>query len=304
MGRRFTPEFALSLPIVSDAQISPDGASVAFVVGESSKPSAPPRPAFAASTIHLVPAAGGERRQLTAGRADIAPRWSPDGRSLAFLSDREKDGQRQVHLLPLDGGEARQAHAPRERRPGRALVQPARLVPGRLARRVHDGGAARSRRSALAPRPATTRSSSRRRPGFWRFWAADVATGETRPISPPGLQVWEFAISPDGRRVAAVASDEPYEWDWYRSRVVVFDVGAESLADVRDVHRSWRQVSKPAWSPDGYEVAFLTSNWSDRGVDAGQPMVVSAFGGEARPIGGEEAASDLAIALPARMAAC
>ena len=112
-------------------------------------------------------------------------------------------------------------------------------------------------------------------PRFWRLWTADPWTGAVAPISPPGLQVWEFAISPDGKRVAAIASDEPYEWDWYDARLVVFDVGATSKTDVHTIHQTKRQVAKPIWSPDGFEVAFLSSTWSDRGYDAGQPMVVS-----------------------------
>ena len=105
---RFTPEFALALPVVSDAQLSPDGDLVAFVAADQSRPGGPKRPAFAPSAVYAVPAGGGETRRLTYGRADSTPRWSPDGRTLAFLSDREKDGLRQVHLLPRDGGEARQ----------------------------------------------------------------------------------------------------------------------------------------------------------------------------------------------------
>jgi dipeptidyl aminopeptidase/acylaminoacyl peptidase len=125
----------------------------------------------------------------------------------------------------------------------------------------------------------------------------DPWTGAIGAISPPGLQIWEFAISPDGTQVAAIASDEPYEWDWYDARLVVFEVGARSLADVRTIHRSKRQVAKPVWSPDGFEVAFLTSTWSDRGYDAGQPMVVNAAGGEAREVGAKATASDLALAF-------
>src|SRR5256885_1928377 len=105
---RFTPEFALSLPLVSDAQISPDGETIAFVVADQSRPSGPNRPALVPSAIHLVPAGGDDPHRLTFGRADTTPRWSANGASLAFLSDRQKDGQRQVFVLPLDGGEARQ----------------------------------------------------------------------------------------------------------------------------------------------------------------------------------------------------
>ena len=59
------------------------------------------------SAIHLLDCASGNSRQLTAGRAkDSRPAWSPDGKSIAFVSDR--GGAAQLYLLPIDGGEARQ----------------------------------------------------------------------------------------------------------------------------------------------------------------------------------------------------
>ena len=54
--------------------------------------------------IWLVPAAGGDARQLTRGGSDTRPRWSPDGKKLAFISER--DGTPQVYYVPLEGGEA------------------------------------------------------------------------------------------------------------------------------------------------------------------------------------------------------
>ncbi len=129
-------------------------------------------------------------------------------------------------------------------------------------------------------------------PCFQRLWSVSISTGEVLPISPPNLQIWEFALSPDGRRVAAIASDEPYEWAWYTSRLVLFDVGGASATSL---HQSWRQVAKPVWSADQHFIAFLTSNLSDRGVDAGQPMVVPTSGGDARMVGGEEPVSDTSL---------
>lgn len=277
---RFTPEIALAHPVVSDASISPDGELIAFVIAAAARPSGPDRPAFAPSAIHVVPAGGGETRQLTYGRADTTPRWSPDGRWLAFLSDREKDGQRQVHLLPRAGGESRQLTHVRGAIPvsaGRAMDPLAWFADGRrvaflMQEPLDEADEAREK---AGDDPIVFEE----RPRWIRVWSVDVATGEVEPISPAGLQVWEFTLSPDGTRVGAIASDHPYEWDWYDARVVAFDVGG---AELTTLHRSWRQVSKPAWSPDGRTLAFLTSNLSDRGIDAGEIRLVGPEPGDAR----------------------
>ncbi len=86
---------------IADPQLSPDGRWVAYEVGVVD---------LAAnkkiSHIWVVSAEGGEPRQLTRGDgSDTRPRWSPDGKSLAFISTR--GGNSQVWILPLDGGEAR-----------------------------------------------------------------------------------------------------------------------------------------------------------------------------------------------------
>ena len=62
------------------------------------------------TALWMVPTSGGPSRQITAGPRDSAPRWSPDGKTLAFIRSAEKEGRPQppqIYLLPLDGGEAR-----------------------------------------------------------------------------------------------------------------------------------------------------------------------------------------------------
>jgi dipeptidyl aminopeptidase/acylaminoacyl peptidase len=86
---------------VGDAKISPDGQWVAYVV------STPDLDANrSVSNIWAVRTSGGDSVQLTSGGRDSSPAWSPDGKTLAFLSSR--DGNSQVYLLPMDGGEARE----------------------------------------------------------------------------------------------------------------------------------------------------------------------------------------------------
>src|SRR5262245_35259959 len=100
--RPMVPEDLLRVRFLSDPQFHPDGRRVAFVVTTLSEA----RDEYL-STIWVVDVGGGEPRPFTRGpRRDTAPRWSPDGRWLAFVSEREKKGKGQLHVMPTDGGEA------------------------------------------------------------------------------------------------------------------------------------------------------------------------------------------------------
>jgi dipeptidyl aminopeptidase/acylaminoacyl peptidase len=86
---------------VGEPQISPNGKWVAYSV------STPDLDANrGASNIWLVPVSGGASIQLTQSGHDSSPVWSPDSKTMAFLSSR--DGNSQVYLLSLDGGEAQE----------------------------------------------------------------------------------------------------------------------------------------------------------------------------------------------------
>src|SRR5271163_4483271 len=84
---------------LGEAQVSPDGNWVAYSV------STPDLDANrGASNIWNVPTAGGASLQLTQSGHDSSPVWSPDGKTIAFLSSRA--GESQVYLLSMEGGEA------------------------------------------------------------------------------------------------------------------------------------------------------------------------------------------------------
>src|SRR5258708_38970260 len=94
-----TPEQTLERRGIGELDLSPDGTRVVFTVTEPVKAAARQR------NIWMLDVASGQVRQLTfSARSDASPRWAPDGRSVAFLSDR--DGVAQLYLLPMSGGEA------------------------------------------------------------------------------------------------------------------------------------------------------------------------------------------------------
>ena len=99
--RAITFDDLIKMHRVADPKISPDGQWVAYAV------STPDMEANrGVSNIWAVRTAGGDAVQLTSGGHDSSPVWSPDGKTLAFISSR--DGNSQIYLLPMDGGEARE----------------------------------------------------------------------------------------------------------------------------------------------------------------------------------------------------
>jgi len=252
--RTFVPEDLWHLRTVSDPQMSPDGSNVAFVVATPDRETDKP-----ATTIWVAPSDGSApARIFTAGPEDSCPRWSPDGRWLAFVAERGHGPQ--LHLTSLDGGEAT---ALTEARHG--ISQPVWAPDGsRLAFVARTGEWTKPE-----DRSAVERSAPRVVTGlYYRFdgigWFDDRRThlfvvnasgGDPTQITDGDWDDADPAWSPDGSRLAFVSDRSPTRFDSvYRD---VWVTPARGGRRPRRLTRGRGTAASPLWSPDGATIAYI-----------------------------------------------
>jgi Tol biopolymer transport system component len=202
--RAMVPQDLTRIRFVSDPQIGPDGRTVAFVVttlGEEKDEYL--------SNIWMVSTAGGEPRRFTTGpRRDTAPRWSPDGSRLAFISEREPSKKGQLYVMPAAGGEPTRLTELRH-----GLSAPEWSPDGtRLAFAARVGGppepeSEEDKRKSRPPRVITTMKYRFNGEGFTydrrpQIFVVAADGGEPRQVTEGDYDHADPAWSPDGRSIA------------------------------------------------------------------------------------------------------
>ncbi len=273
------PEDVYELAWAGDPRISPDGSTVAFTVTRIDREANDYR-----SAIYLAPAdRSTPPRRLTSGeKRDGSPRWSPDGRELAFASNRDGDCS-QLYVLPLRGGEARRLTNTKE-----SVREPAWSPDGtRLA------FVARTRDPLYEEEDEGKRAPHRFTRLFFKFddegWTGDrrqqvyvvASDGSTEPVqlTEGDFESMSPTWSPDSEWIA-FSSARDDDWD---TRIFsdLFVVAAGGGAP-RKITGSDGQCAFPAWSPDGALLAFLYVPGIFDDPRHAQLTVVPAKGGEQR----------------------
>jgi dipeptidyl aminopeptidase/acylaminoacyl peptidase len=250
--RTAKPEDFVDIRGVSDVQISPDGKWVAFVVTEPADPKKPEKPRD--PNIWLVPADGSASARLFAasGKSDTSPRWSPDGRSLAFLSNRgepigeEKEARNQIYLLRTDGGEAEQLT----------------WAKGGVNQFKWSRDAAFIAFTSTDPPTEEEEKKKKMRDDavyadhdykYARLWVLTLADRKAEQVTRQDFHVSEFAMSPDGRELALRVARTPRLDDvfWQASLVVVRRLTGEVVRTLSESSGGFFD-----WSPDGQTIAF------------------------------------------------
>jgi dipeptidyl aminopeptidase/acylaminoacyl peptidase len=250
-----TPELVMELRRPNEVALSPDGSRIAFAVSASFREQGKP-----IETRLWVGDVGGELRP---GEAGSLPRFSPDGTRLAFASDRGHEGRLSLWVDDRELGEISGSVESIHWSPdgSHLLVLAADLGADRASA---DSGTKIEETGAEAQDPKIHRPAL-----FWRrLWLVDAATGETRDVTPDGVNVFEVGWA--GGKAAAVCTDEPSESAWYDAWLGLIDLDALT---VERVHTPKWQLQVPRISPGG-QVAFVEGFSSDRGTLTGTVQVL------------------------------
>ncbi|USQ81271.1 S9 family peptidase [Ornithinimicrobium faecis] len=235
----------------------------------------------------LFRATEGELREVSSvpGSSAHGARFSPDGSTLAFLSDRRTRGVSQLHLLLERLGEAiATAEVPgtveyAEWSPdGRRVLLGVAGLGADLAGAQGSGTIGTTPRTAESWQPLVETGEG---DDAWRsLWTHTIATGELTRISPEGTNCWEATwCGPD--RVVTVASDDPSEDSWYAATLRVLSADGDTSDDgEQELLRSEVQLGLPTGSPDGKHVAVVQAVCSDRGIVAGDLTLINLGSGE------------------------
>ena len=314
MPRPPRPEDLYRLRIASEPRVSPDGRLAVVSLQTVSTGFDEYRHA-----LWLVTTDGSaEPRQLTLGtRHDRHPRFSPDGRTLAFLSDRrshvedepawprrepkDREDLDQVHLLPLDGGEARRlTNLPRGVQAFEWSPDGTRLVVVTTSHAATGPDDDRRRgidrtRTPGTPPPSDYQFIDRldymlNGAGYTydrvgHLWLVDATSGAATRLTDGRAADGDPAWSPDGGRIA-FTSNRRRDADLLTTRLDIHVVDVETRA-VTAITRGPRSMfTAPAWLPDGRTIAALGHRIPARAGSRNDIWLFAADGSDANPDGG------------------
>src|SRR4051812_41427559 len=251
----------IALKAVSDPQLSPDGKWVAYTVSIPSL-----QDNRNVSRVWVVEVATGKSRPSTNGPgSDRQPRWSPDGKTLAFISTRE--GGAQVWVLPIAGGDARKlssladgASDPLWMPDGSALI-----VTSDIKWPVNQEI---DQRNGNYPTEAKIWTGL-----MWRHWddwragkrqhvfRVDVATGKATDLTPIDHDVptiatsgdGDVAVAPDGKDILVAMHGDSTVAD--NTNVDIYAIDGSNL---RQITRTPGADNTPRFSPDNRWTSFLS----------------------------------------------
>jgi dipeptidyl aminopeptidase/acylaminoacyl peptidase len=202
--------------------------------------------------------------------------WSPDSRTLAFLSDREKKGQMQLYIVGAGGGK------PSKLTNLTGYLTDPRFSPDGFRIALLFAENAPSGGGPLEAEPVETGviggEIHNQRLSTVGVLCDAPSCGFTKQISPPDMNVYEYDWSPDGGSFALTAAPGPGDNNWWIAELYTMSADTGKM---KSILRPETQIALPRWSPDGTSIAFIQGLMSDEGFTGGDLFTISSSGGPA-----------------------
>ncbi len=299
--RRLTAEDLYRFHLIKDLQLSPDGQWVVYVVERVDRQTEKKYTNLWLASTRGRPA---PKPFTTGDHRDTLPRWSPDGHTIAFVSDRHNEKQPQIYLIPIDGGEARQLTTDLQGQIGalawspdgqRLLIQFRKKDPEALAREKDEA----KQKLGVVARHITRLHYKLDGEGYepqerWHLWIVNVRTGKARQITHGDrYDEWDPAWSPDGQTVVFCSNRQP-DPDRDPDAVDLYLLPVNG-GEMRRLPTPVGPKGSPRFSPDGQWIAYYGSEGRGEWWRNTSLWVVPADGqGEARNL---TAAHDVHVAV-------
>lgn len=265
-----TPTDMWNIKRIGAPQVSPDGRRAVFTVTtydiEANRGS---------SDIYMLNLDGSEPFRFTRHPAsDSSPVWSPDGKSIAFVSRRDGDAAAQLYVIPADGGEARRitnlpvaVSAPQWFPDGERIAFVASVYPEYNG----DFNRLKSMIEERRNRKMTAMVTENRLYRHWDRWLTDgmyprifsvnIRTGEVVDLM-PGTSVFfammggaQYDISPDGKEIAVSANSTPPPYDYLNYDIYLLKTdGSGEMRNITE-HNPANDIN-PRYSPDGRYILY------------------------------------------------
>lgn len=209
------------------------------------------------------------------GLHESEPQWSPDGREVAFLSDAASPDQLQVFVADAATGQLTRKE-PLTNFEG--YVSRLKWSPdGKFLSVLYVEKASREPSPMAAENRAVGLIDSILNRDVQRLVVIEKGPGRTKVVTLPGLYVYEYDWSPDGKNFVYTAASPPGDDNWYIAKLYKQSIEA---TDTTLLYKPGFQIAVPRWSPDGKQVAFIEGLMSDQGGTGGEIFTVSASGNE------------------------